>query len=849
MSTELATAYIALVPSMKGAQGEIAKSILPDAQAAGDNAGKESGSRFGAAFKGALGAAAIGAAVVAGFAGLYKVGSIFDDVSDTIRVGTGATGEALRGLEEDAKRVAQTVPASFESAGQTVADLNTRLGLSGTTLQTVASQYLEAGRILGEEVDINATTAAFSAFGIEGDAVSGAMDDLFRVSQATGVGMNELAGSVQKNAPAVQALGFSFLETASLAGSLDKAGLNTGQVMGALSKSLVTLAKSGEEPQDAFRRTVDEIGGFIDAGNTAAAIDLAGKVFGTRGASQLVGAIQSGTLALDDLVASAGTTDDTILGVASETRDFAESWQLLKNNALGAIEPIGSAVFGLASGAMAQVADAAIALSPLIAGAFERVLPVISTVFEGVSALGSLLFAGDFTGGLSKVFGIQEDDPLVGTILSIRDAFAGVFTAIGPLVGVVVSLWTQFSPLSLILQALMPVLPMLLDAFVGLATVLGGTLASVLGTLVAALTPVIEMLAGELSNVLVTLAPVIVTVATTIASVLATALQALSPLLSLVVGLIGSVLGAVLPLIEPILSLAMAFLPLLQPIIQLVGSLLTPLIGLLTAILTPVLALISPLVDLLAGALGVVIGVLTTLIGWIVQGITWFIQLVTGSQTAQAGITAAWSAVGSFFGQVWSNIIGFFSNGIAQVMGFVSGLRDTVVGVLQGAGRWLVDSGRAIIQGLIDGILGMINNVGNAIGGVMDFIGGFFPRSPAKRGPFSGAGWTRVKKSGGALGDQFTQGFAEAASLDAAMSGITDVTPASAFYPRNTAAVAPEALNSAGYALEPSAGSGDTFYFQGVTTDTAADEIGSVIEKKKRRRVIRSGALRAAGVK
>lgn len=295
--------------------------------------------------KALAGGAVLGAGVVAGFKGLYEVGSIFDDVADTIRVGTGASGDALDGLTKSAENIGRRVPASFESVGQTVADVNTRMGLSGDTLETVASQYLEAGRILGEEVSIQKTSAAFSAFKIEGEAVSGAMDSLFQVSQATGVGMNELADSVAKNAPAMQTLGFSFEETAALAGSLDKAGLNSTAMMAAMSKGMVTLARDGEQPEAAFKRVTGEIQGFIKGGDKAAAIDLASKVFGTRGAAQFVGALESGKVKLDDLIAGAGATGDTILGVGEETQDFAEKWQLVQNNATAALAPLGSAVF------------------------------------------------------------------------------------------------------------------------------------------------------------------------------------------------------------------------------------------------------------------------------------------------------------------------------------------------------------------------------------------------------------------------------------------------------------------------------------------------------------------------
>ena len=344
-AVELATGYISLVPSMQGSESSIAGLLIPAAESAGDQAGAGAGKKFGGAWNKALLAAGVGAAVAGAFKGLYEIGDTFDELTDTIRVGTGAQGDALDGLVAIATNVGKTVPAEFSAIGPVVSDLNTRLGLSGDTLQTVATQYLEAGRMLGEEVDVTKTSAAFSAFKIEGDGVVTAMDTLFQVSQATGVGMNALADSVQANAPAMQNLGFSFEETAALAGSLDKAGLNSTAMMSAMGKGLINLAKDGEEPQAAFARVTDEIQGFVDKGDTAAALDLASQVFGTKGANQFVGALQDGTIALDDLVASAGLSGDTIIGVGEETQDFAEKWQIVKNNAQAALEPLATTVF------------------------------------------------------------------------------------------------------------------------------------------------------------------------------------------------------------------------------------------------------------------------------------------------------------------------------------------------------------------------------------------------------------------------------------------------------------------------------------------------------------------------
>lgn len=417
--------WLPVLPSMKGFGPALAKGAGSEA----DKAGKGIGKRLGTAMTVGVvaGVAGLGAAA----AGLYKVGAIFDDVTDTIRVGSGASGAALDGLVANAKNIGRNVPAEFDKIGSVVADVSTRMGLSGETMETVASQYLEAGRILGEEVDVGKTSAAFNAFKIEGEDVSGALDHLFQVSQATGIGMNDLASQVSMNAPAVQALGFGFEEAAVMVGSFDKAGLNSSQMMSGMSRSLVNLAKDGEEPAAAFERTVGEIEGFIEKGDEAAAIDLAGKVFGTRGASQFVGAVKAGALNLDDMTKAAGQTGDTILGLGQETMDFEESWQMFKNNVLVWLEPMGARVFGALGGFMQEVTGGVSAFgaawsdagtdvtSSGLAGFLER-------AGLGLRGIWDVLSAGDFSGKLRGAFGWEEDHPMVGFLFNVRDLFLEV---------------------------------------------------------------------------------------------------------------------------------------------------------------------------------------------------------------------------------------------------------------------------------------------------------------------------------------------------------------------------------------------------------------------------------------
>lgn len=428
------------------------------------------------------GALAVGGAVVAGVVGagkaLYDLGSTFDDVADTIRVGTGATGANLDGLVDVAHQVATSVPTSFEDAGQTVADLNTRLGLSGDTLKTVSSQYLEAGRILGEDVDINSTSAAFSAFKLEGDQVSGAMDDLFRVSQATGVGMNDLAASVQGNALALQEMGFDFANSAALAGMLDKAGVDADSTLNAMRKGMLNMAQPGEDMQDTFNRVTRELQGYIDKGDTAGALDVAGKVFGTKGAAQMVQALQTGAFSLDDLMHAAGATGDTILGVGADTMDAAEKWQILKNKGQAALEPLASAIFttvGDALGAVTTWIDST-DFTPL-ATAFSSIGSAVSGVVTWFQSLDLTSLTTAFTTASPVLTSAGETLKAIGdkaqpTIIAIRDGLTPVIQTLAPVFSTIFT--TAVAVVSAAWSTITGVLSGALDVIKGIFTIIKG---------------------------------------------------------------------------------------------------------------------------------------------------------------------------------------------------------------------------------------------------------------------------------------------------------------------------------------------------------------------------------------
>ena len=345
----------------------------------------------GSTLVGALGAAKVGEA-------LLGIGGEFDSMRDAIIVGTGASGEALEALEDSAKAIATTVGGSFEDAGVIIQDLNTRLGLTGDDLDEVGQRVAATASLYGSAIDVESLSGAFAAFDVQAGDMAAQMDYLFGVGQATGISFDELTGILEKNAPALQALGFSFEESANMAGLLDRAGMDASGMMGKMGKALVELAQPGETAAEAYQRVLAEMEGYIEAGDEAAAMDLATDLFGTRGAAQFVGAVQSGALAMDDLRDASLGAGDGIMGTYEATADWPEKWELLKNKAMEFLEPLGGALMDSLGAALDKLNEIVDGLDPTM---LQGIADAIGTGLGG---------AVEFLGGAVEVLASHSDD-------------------------------------------------------------------------------------------------------------------------------------------------------------------------------------------------------------------------------------------------------------------------------------------------------------------------------------------------------------------------------------------------------------------------------------------------------
>lgn len=368
--TENARAAESLEKAQSGATDATAK--FGDAAADADVKGQG----FELSLKKVAAAGAVIAGAIGGAAkAAYDIGASFDDAYDTIRVGTGASGAAFEDLQESMRNVARDsigVGSDMGEIGTTLADLNTRLGVTGEPLEKLTTQFQQL-KGMGMETDINAMAGAFQQFGVEVEDMPAMLDSVFQISQATGRDMTALVDNLSKSGPALREFGFGLEESAGLLGALDKAGLDADKTMNSMTKALSEFAKEGKDPQRELWGMISKIDELTAAGKSAEAIDLANSIFGARGGAGFVAAVESGTFAYDDFMDSLGASSDTIGGLAAETADFAERWDQFKLQAMLAIEPVAAMVFD----AMVPALDKA-------QGAFEAVSGAVQGFGEWV---------------------------------------------------------------------------------------------------------------------------------------------------------------------------------------------------------------------------------------------------------------------------------------------------------------------------------------------------------------------------------------------------------------------------------------------------------------------------------
>lgn len=357
-----------------------------------------------------------------------------DDALDTIVTKTGATGDAMKGFEENFRNVFTSMPVDAQQVGDAIGELNTQFGLTGEALEQASTQMIQFAEINGTDIT-NSTIAAkqaMSQFGASVDELPGFLDTVTAAAQQTGQSTDSIFEAVRKGAPQLKQMGLGLNDSAILMAKFEQSGLDSTKMIGSLTKAQVTFAKDGKtlkEGMTEFFKAVEDGGGSIDVTNQA--IDI----FGSKNGPLMVDAIKNGIVSLDDFTASSENFSGTVAKTFEGTLDPVDQFKTALNN----LKTLGADLFISIQEVAAPILETVVEKLKGLSNAWKNLSPetqqTIVKVGLIVAAIGPVLvILGKITSGIGLV---------VKAIGALSSPIGLVVLAVAAAVVLIIKYWDQ----------------------------------------------------------------------------------------------------------------------------------------------------------------------------------------------------------------------------------------------------------------------------------------------------------------------------------------------------------------------------------------------------------------------
>lgn len=347
------------------------------------------------------------AAVIGVTASLAVIGNQFDKLTKQIRQETGATGNELTGLVDDATAAFRKVPASLGDAGEAVSELFRRGVPVGGQLTHLAEQELFLAKITKEQLapTVEATTSLMAKFNVPLSDQSRELDVLFRGYQASGKGLGALLQNLQSGGAVLQQFGFNLDESTALLALLAKAGVNVAPALAGLRIGFAKIVAEGASPKKVLSDLIAE---FQAGKDPTKAMADAIALFGKRSGSELAVAISKGKFAVGPFLKQITDGRGGIIETGLATLTLGDQFKLLRNNVQADLAGLGTAVLHDLESALSSasvpletlitgVAHFTTSLAPAAQGAalllvpLELLLPIAKDLGIGFDAVSTIL--------------------------------------------------------------------------------------------------------------------------------------------------------------------------------------------------------------------------------------------------------------------------------------------------------------------------------------------------------------------------------------------------------------------------------------------------------------------------
>jgi phage-related minor tail protein len=692
---------------------ELGKGVLP----VGEKLGKDLGARIGKGLESAGKNISkfVTGPLLAGAGGLVAAGLKYDEALDLIRAGTGATGEEFDSLAQSFRTVAEDAAVPYEAIAPVITDLSRRLDLTGEPLERLAGQVLDLYQITGQPPDTEAIAKIFRTFNVAAEDQAGLLDLIFRTTQDTGIGFDDLTNSVLGSAEQFKALGFSSEEAVGLIGELESRGLNTSAVLASLNKGIAASIKGNadlekvDEKRTKSLKTIEEATGDLEVAEQ--------KLAELRANPK---AAQSAILAQENTVKKlTGVIEDETAAVASYTKQLEDG----AKNAGATTEQFFQQQVAEIERLLAIGDDAAAAdLASQIFGT-RNFVAISSAIKDGVFNAETLAAAasttGDTIGGVADETadfaeefqkfknGLNND---LGEVA--QEIFPDIKDAIVELTPTIKDLLVEFASLSKevvpvirdVFKAALPIIKDLVDRFKDLSPETKENVAKLIA-LTAVFGPLLTPL-GKLVGIVANLT----TTFKTLGPILA---KAFAPLLAN-------------PAILGFIAAALVIAGLAYLIIKNWDAISEFFVGVFDAIGAAGAAVYEALVGFFVGLVEAIIGAFTGLldiVGAIWDGIRagaqFVVDLIVGYfQTLLTIYSTIWDGIRAVAQGVWDGLVAAAQFVVDTIIGYFTGLRDIYAGIWRAVGD--------LAKAAFDRVVGIASGVVSRIRGAFSGLAGFF---------------------------------------------------------------------------------------------------------------------------
>ena len=358
-----------------------------------------------------------------------KAAMELDEGYDTIIAKTGATGEALQGLNDVADSVYGSMPVEMQDVGTAVGEINTRFGSTGDELEDLTKKFLQFAEINGADVNnsIRLVSRAMGDAGIPTEQTGEILDKLTIAGQASGVAIETLTENLAKYGAPMRALGLTTDESIAIFAGWEKAGVNTEIAFSGMKKAIGTWGKEGKNATEEFKKTLKEIESTPDI---ATATSKAIEVFGQKAGPDLADAIKGGRFEYKDFLQLVQDSTGIVSQTFEEQQDPWDQWKTTMNDLKLAGTDLGGVLIETLAPILQEVAGGVKEFSEWFRSLDEDQKKTIVTIGLVIAAIGPLLVVfGSVFGGISKIIGGSKS--LIGLLVEGGPSVVDVFKTVG----------------------------------------------------------------------------------------------------------------------------------------------------------------------------------------------------------------------------------------------------------------------------------------------------------------------------------------------------------------------------------------------------------------------------------